>query len=62
MLGTKELIAELEKQPGNDITAKIYEAPEVTNNELPLKAHFTTINVDTHALIGWLVEKGLETT
>jgi hypothetical protein len=25
-----------------------------------LEAHFTTINVDTHALIGWLIDQGLE--
>jgi pimeloyl-ACP methyl ester carboxylesterase len=58
--GTKVLIEELRDRPGNDIATRIYEAHEVTNNELPLEAHFTTINVDTHALIGWLVERGLE--
>jgi hypothetical protein len=26
---------------------------------LPLGAHFTTINVDTEALIVWLIERGL---
>ena len=54
------LIEELRDRPGNDIATRIYEAHEVTNNELPLEAHFTTITVDTHALIGWLVERGLE--
>jgi hypothetical protein len=31
------------------------------DNEKPLGAHFTTINVDTDELIDWLVdERGLE--
>jgi pimeloyl-ACP methyl ester carboxylesterase len=61
LLGTKKLITELENRLGEEnVTSKVYEMDEVTNNELPLKAHFTTINVDTHALIGWLLDQGLE--
>ncbi|MBV8993152.1 MAG: hypothetical protein JO287_05500 [Pseudonocardiales bacterium] len=43
----------------NDITTKIYEPDEVSNETEPLGAHFTTINIDTDALIKWLIERGL---
>jgi pimeloyl-ACP methyl ester carboxylesterase len=58
--GTKALIEELQNVDGNDIVERIYSETEVDNDEKPLGAHFTTINVDTDALIDWLVERGLE--
>jgi pimeloyl-ACP methyl ester carboxylesterase len=57
--GTKELINELEARHANDITPRIYGPHEVSNETEPLKAHFTTINVDTGELIDWLIECGL---
>jgi len=57
--GTKKLIEELMAHDANDITTKIYEPDEVSNETEPLGAHFTTINIDTDALIKWLIERGL---
>ncbi|WP_374201558.1 hypothetical protein [Actinocorallia sp. API 0066] len=58
--GTKALIEKLSGRTGNDIVYKIYGTDEVNNDELPLKAHFTTINADTNALIDWLIARGLQ--
>jgi pimeloyl-ACP methyl ester carboxylesterase len=58
--GTKDLINELKKRNGDDnIDKKIYTKTEVTNDEKPLGAHFTTINADTDELIDWLVKRGI---
>jgi hypothetical protein len=57
--GTKALIEELKARDANDIATKIYEPDEVSNEAEPLGAHVTTINVDTEALIVWLIERGL---
>ncbi|MGW8375505.1 alpha/beta fold hydrolase [Streptomyces sp. ODS28] len=59
--GTKALIEELEAHEGNDITTRIYELDEVTNEEKPLEAHFTTLNADAGRLMGWLMDCGLDT-
>ena len=55
--GTKVLIEELQAHDTNNITTEIYGTDKVSDEEKPLGAHFTTINVDTEALIAWLTER-----
>ena len=55
--GTKVLIEELQAHDTNNITTEIYGTDKVSDEEKPLGAHFTTINVDTDALIAWLTER-----
>jgi pimeloyl-ACP methyl ester carboxylesterase len=61
--GTKVLITELKDRNGEEaIKTEIYDKKQVSEDAEPLGAHFTTINVDAEALIGWLIDHGLATS